>query len=86
MAQIDITQTNKAVREQIEVTENPRHRDLLQAYGRHRNLEHAGRVEEIFDPADVLTTNRAAELLDPLIKPLPRFDDSALPTAQRATR
>ena len=50
MAQIDITQTNKAVREQIEVTENPRHRYLLQAYGRHRNLEHAGRVEEIFAP------------------------------------
>ena len=34
----------------IEVTENPRHRYLLQAYDRHRNLEHAGRFEEIFAP------------------------------------
>lgn len=48
--QLDITQTNKAVRDLIEVTENPRHRYLLQAYDRHRNLEHAGRVEEIFAP------------------------------------
>jgi hypothetical protein len=205
--QLDITQTNKAVRELIEVTENPRHRYLLQAYDRHRNLEHAGRVEEIFapemmverpvyrfnmigqppmqlegrdqvepvyrlwaetsqsvfytesetvavgdhlvvstmigyqqmlgsalaaagvdadenamyllrgrvamvwpydergrlvgenvweydegeheviklDPDQVLTTDRAAELLEPLIKPLPRFDDMMLPTAHRTT-
>jgi hypothetical protein len=48
--QLDITQTNLAVRELIEVTKNPRHRYLLQAYDRHRNLEHAGRVEEIFAP------------------------------------
>ena len=48
--QLDITQTNKAVQELIEVTENPRHRYLLQAYDRHRNLEHAGRFEEIFAP------------------------------------
>ena len=32
------------------MTENPRHRYLLQAYDRHRNLEHAGRFEEIFAP------------------------------------
>jgi hypothetical protein len=38
------------VQELIEVTENPRHRYLLQAYDRHRNLEHAGRFEEIFTP------------------------------------
>ncbi len=31
------------------------------------------------DPADVLTTERAAELLEPLIKPPPPFDDSLLP-------
>ena len=48
--QLDITMTNKAVQELIEVTENPRHRYLLQAYDRHRNLEHAGRFEEIFAP------------------------------------
>ena len=48
--QLDITKTNVAVRELLEVTENPRHRYLLQAYDRHRNLEHAGRFEEIFTP------------------------------------
>jgi hypothetical protein len=47
---LDITETNKAVQELIEVTENPRHRYLLKAYDRHRNLEHAGRFEEIFTP------------------------------------
>ncbi len=50
MKQLDITKTNIAVQELIEVTENPRHRYLLQAYDRHRNLEHAGRFEEIFAP------------------------------------
>jgi len=48
--QLDITKTNVAVQELIEVTENPRHRYLLEAYDRHRNLEHAGRFEEIFAP------------------------------------
>ena len=48
--QLDITKTNIAVRELIETTENPRHRYLLRAYDRHRNLEHAGRFEEIFSP------------------------------------
>ena len=47
---LDITETNRVVQELIEVTENPRHRYLLQAYDRHRNLEHAGRFEEIFTP------------------------------------
>lgn len=47
---LDITETNRAVQELIRVTENPRHRYLLQAYDRHRNLEHAGRFEEIFTP------------------------------------
>jgi hypothetical protein len=47
---LDITKTNAAVRDLIERTENPRHRHLLEAYDRHRNLEHAGRFEEIFTP------------------------------------
>jgi hypothetical protein len=47
---LDITRTNLAVQQLIEVTDNPRHRYLLQAYDRHRNLEHAGRFEEIFEP------------------------------------
>lgn len=50
IGRLDVTQTNRAVRDLIEVTENPRHRYLLQAYDRHRNLEHAGRFEEIFTP------------------------------------
>ncbi len=50
MSQFDITETNRAVRELIELTDNPRHRYLLQAYDRHRNLEHAGRFEEILTP------------------------------------
>lgn len=45
--QLDITETNAAVQELIEVTENPRHRYLLEVYDRHRNLEHAGRFAEI---------------------------------------
>jgi len=48
--QLDITTTNIAVQQEIERTDNPRHRYLLQAYNRHRNLEHAGRFEEIFAP------------------------------------
>jgi hypothetical protein len=44
----DITKTNQSVRQLIEKTENPRHRFLLIAYDRHRNLEMAGRYEEIF--------------------------------------
>jgi hypothetical protein len=48
--QLDITKTNIAVQELIEATENPRHRYLLEAYDRHRNLEHAGRFDEIFAP------------------------------------
>lgn len=31
------------------------------------------------DPADVLSAHQAGELLDPFIKPLPRFDESLLP-------
>lgn len=46
----NITKTNQAIRELIERTENPRHRFLLMAYDRHRNLEMAGRYEELFAP------------------------------------
>jgi hypothetical protein len=42
--------TNLAVRRLIETTENPRHKFMLIAYDRHRNLEMAGRYEEIFAP------------------------------------
>jgi hypothetical protein len=35
------------------------------------------------DPADVITTQEAAKLLDPLIKPLPSFDEMAPPKSQR---
>jgi len=47
---LDITKTNIAVERLIAVTENPRHRFLLEAYNRHRYLEMAGRYEEIFAP------------------------------------
>jgi hypothetical protein len=50
VTRLDITMTNAAVRELIGATDNPRHRYLLQAYDRHRNLEHAGRYAEIFAP------------------------------------
>jgi hypothetical protein len=50
MAQFDITETNVAVERLLEVTDNPWHRYLLEAYNRHRYLEMAGRYEEIFAP------------------------------------
>jgi hypothetical protein len=50
MTHFDITQTNIAVERLLDVTENPRHRYLLQAYNRHRYLELAGRYKEIFTP------------------------------------
>ena len=50
MSRFDITRTNIAVQRLLETTDNPRHRWLLHAYDRHRNLEMAGRWQEIFDP------------------------------------
>jgi hypothetical protein len=50
MPKFDITKLNVAIDKLLEVTENPRHRFLLQAYSRHRYLEVAGRYEEIFVP------------------------------------
>jgi hypothetical protein len=46
----NITKLNVAVDRLLEVTENPRHRFMLQSYRRHRYLEIAGRYEEIFAP------------------------------------
>jgi hypothetical protein len=50
MPELDITKTNIAVERLLEVTENPRHRYMLEAYNRHRYLEMAGRYQEIFAP------------------------------------
>ena len=50
VAQLDIAKTNLAIERLLEVTENPRHRFLLQNYYRHRYLEIAGRYKEIFAP------------------------------------
>jgi len=50
MAKHDITKTNIAITQLLEKTTDPRHRFLLMAYDRHRNLEMAGRYEEIFGP------------------------------------
>ena len=50
MISLDVTKTNQAIRELISRTKNPRHRFLLMAYDRHRNLEMAGRYEELFAP------------------------------------
>jgi hypothetical protein len=50
MPRYDITKLNVAIDKLLAVTQNPRHRFLLQAYSRHRYLEVAGRYEEIFAP------------------------------------
>jgi hypothetical protein len=50
MAKYDVTKTNLAIDKLLQVTDNPRHRFLLQAFYRHRFLEIAGRYEEIFAP------------------------------------
>jgi hypothetical protein len=55
---LDITTMNVAIDKLLEVTENPRHRFLLQAFSRHRYLEVAGRYEEIFAP-DMMSDNPA---------------------------
>jgi hypothetical protein len=47
---LDVTKTNVALERLLEVTENPRHRFLLQNFYRHRYLEISGRYEEIFVP------------------------------------
>ena len=47
---LDITEQNRAVERALAMTDNPRHRYLLQVYLRHRYLESAGRWEEILEP------------------------------------
>jgi len=61
MSRLDITKTNAAIERLLTVTENPRHRFLLQAYHRHRYLEIVGRYEEIFAP-DMMTERPAYHL------------------------
>ena len=56
MAKLDITKTNLAIDRLMEVTTNPRHRFMLQAFYRHRFLEIAGRYPEIFAP-DMMVEN-----------------------------
>lgn len=56
MIKHDIRRTNDAIDRLLEVTTNPRHRFLLQAYYRHRYLEIGGRYEEIFEP-DMICDN-----------------------------
>ena len=55
MPKFDITKLNVAVDKLLETTENPRHRFMLQAFGRHRYLEVAGRYEEILAPDMTIT-------------------------------
>jgi hypothetical protein len=47
---LDVTKTNVAIERLLEVTENPRHRFLLQNFYRHRYLEISGRYEESLYP------------------------------------
>jgi hypothetical protein len=49
-AKLDITRLNDAIDRLLEVSTNPRHRFMLQAFARHRLLEVAGRWPEIFVP------------------------------------
>ena len=55
MAKFDVTKLNPAVDKLLETTENPRHRFLLQAFGRHRYLEVSGRYEEMPAPDMTVT-------------------------------
>jgi len=43
MPKFDVTKLNVAIDRLLEVTTNPRHQFILQAYSRHRYLEVAGR-------------------------------------------
>jgi hypothetical protein len=56
MPKFDVTKLNVAVDRLLEITENPRHRFMLQVYARHRALEVSGRFEEIFAP-DMMNPN-----------------------------
>jgi hypothetical protein len=56
MPKYDVTKLNLGIEKLLAVTQNPRHRFLLQAFYRHRFLEVAGRYEEIFAP-DMMVPN-----------------------------
>jgi hypothetical protein len=50
MTKLDITTLTRAADEALAVTENPRHRQILENYRRHAILETTGRWQEIFTP------------------------------------
>lgn len=56
MFKYDITKLNIAIDKLLETTTNPRHRFMLIAYSRHRVLQVAGRLEEIF-ASDMMNPN-----------------------------
>ncbi len=56
MFKYDITKLNIAIDKLLETTTNPRHRFMLIAYSRHRALQVAGRLEEIF-ASDMMNPN-----------------------------
>jgi hypothetical protein len=70
--QLDITEQNRAVERVLEMTENPRHRYLLQSYLRHRYLESAGRYEEIFAPE--MTVEHPVYRFSPIGQPSFKLD------------
>jgi hypothetical protein len=75
----DITETNLAVERLLEVTENPRHRYLLESYNRHRYLEMAGRYEEIFTPQ--MTVEHPVYRFSLIDRPRLKLDGQAQVTA-----
>ena len=50
MAKLDVTTTTLAIDRLLEVTEDPRHRQILENYRRHALLEVSGRWPEILEP------------------------------------
>jgi hypothetical protein len=84
MSKLDITMLTRAADETLAVTENPRHRQILENYRRHAILETTGRWQEIFTPemtvehpvyrvsaSEFITVAEAQERLLPLLRPLP---------------
>lgn len=47
MLSLDITKSNLAIENLLEVTTNPRHKFILMNYNRHRYLEFSGRYDEV---------------------------------------
>jgi hypothetical protein len=50
MPRFDITRTNRAIEQLLEITREPAHRYMLQAFSHYRSLAIAGRYQEIFAP------------------------------------